>query len=289
MLRQAEHEVTGTTRSEQRASLIHDLGAEPAVVDAFDADGLRAAVAAAQPEVVIHQLTSIPKRIDPRSFEEQFEVNNRLRREGTRNLVEAARAAGARRVIAQSVAFFYEWGGGRAHLEDDPLDTTSEAGSALAELERVVTATEGIEGVVLRYGYLYGPGTGFASDGAQVELLRRRRFPIVGDGDARFPFIHVDDAGAAAVLALDHGAPGIYNVVDDDPAPVRDWLPYLAETVGAPKPRRVPTFLARLIGGEYGVRYMTRAEPASNEKAKRELQLELRYPSWRQGFRDALG
>jgi nucleoside-diphosphate-sugar epimerase len=160
---------------------------------------------------------------------------------------------------------------------------------AVAELEEAVTGTEGIEGVVLRYGYFYGPGTSYASDGTQAEMVRARRLPIVGNGGGVFPFIHVDDAAAATVRALEHAAPGAYNVVDDDPAPVREWLPAYAEALGAKRPRRVPEFLARWIGGEYAVRVMTRSEGASNAKAKAELGMLLSYPSWRQGFAQALG
>ena len=293
MLRAAGHEVTGSTRSEERAGLIRDLGAEPVVVDAFDAAALTSALADARPDAVIHQLTSIPKAVDPKRFAEQFEENNRLRSQGTRNLCEAARAAGATRLIAQSISFAYAQTG-RIHSEDDPLALDSpgpfgDTVSALLDLEQAVTQTDGIDGIVLRYGYFYGPGTSFAANGAQSELVRRRRFPLVGKSEGVFSFVHIDDAAAATVRALDQGAPGIYNIVDDEPAAVNEWLPYLAEVLGAPRPRRVPVFLARMFGGSFGVQYMTRTEGASNEKAKRELGLGLRYPSWRQGFREALG
>jgi nucleoside-diphosphate-sugar epimerase len=290
LLAREGHEVTGMTRSQERADLIRKLGGEPAVADAFDPGSLRDALEAARPEVVIHQLTDIPRSIDPKRFAEQFERNNRLRREGTRNLVEAARAAGARRVVAQSIAFVYEQRGGVLHGEEDPLALQQgDIVRAVADLEDAVTGAEGIEGVVLRYGYFYGPGTSYASDGAQAEMVRKRRFPLVGDGSGVFSFIHVDDAAGATVRALDHGAPGIYNVVDDDPAPVRDWLPVLAEALGARRPWRVPVFVARWMGGDYAVQMMTRSEGASNERARRELGLELRYASWRRGFAEALG
>jgi nucleoside-diphosphate-sugar epimerase len=203
-------------------------------------------------------------------------------------------AAGARRVVAQSVAFMYAHGGDGLHVETDPLavdmrDPGGDTVRALAELEESVTGTEGIEGLVLRYGYFYGPSTSYAADGAQGKMLMNRRFPIVGDGSGVFSFIHVDDAAAATMRALDHGAPGIYNVVDDDPAPQRDWLPELAKAIGAPEPRRVPTWMARLVGGRYAVQMLTRAQGASNAKAKAELGLEMRYPSWRRGFSEALG
>jgi nucleoside-diphosphate-sugar epimerase len=284
------HDVVGMTRKEERTDLIRELGAEPVVADAFDADGLRRALADAQPEVAIHELTDIPRSIDPKRFTEQFERNNRLRREGTRNLVEAARAAGARRVIAQSIAFVYVYGGGVLHTEEDPLALEmGDIVKAVADLEEAVIGTEGIEGVVLRYGYFYGPGTSYAADGAQSLMVRKRRFPIVGDGAGVFSFIHVDDAAAATVRAIDHGSPGLYNIVDDDPAPQREWLPVLADALGAKKPWRVPVFLARWIGGDYAVQMMTRSEGASNRKAKDELGLELRFPSWRRGFVEGLG
>lgn len=290
MLRHAEHEVTGTTRKEHSAGLIRDLGAEALIVDMFDAEAVKQAVAAAQPEVVIHQLTSIPQTMDPKRIAEAFETNNRLRREGTQNLVDAARAAGARRIVAQSFGQAYAPGPSGLRVETDPL--ALEQGDivrAIADLEQTVTQAEGIEGIALRYGFFYGPGTGYASDGGQAAAIRRRRIPIVGKGGGVHSFIHVDDAAAAAVRAMEQGSPGIYNVADDDPAPVTEWVPFLAEVLGAPKPRRVPVFVARWFGGEYGVSFMTRSQAISNEKAKRELGLELRYPSWRQGFREALG
>jgi nucleoside-diphosphate-sugar epimerase len=290
MLRQAGHEVTGTTRKEDGAALIRDLGAEPVIVDMFDAEAVKQAVAAAQPEVVIHQLTSIPRAMNPKRIVEEFEANNRLRREGTRNLVDAAKAAGARRIVAQSFGQAYAPGPDGLRVETDPLAVEQgDIVHAIADLEQAVAQAEGIEGIALRYGFFYGPGTGYASDGAQTEALRKRRLPIVGKGGSVHSFIHVDDAAAAAVRAMDQGSPGIYNVADDDPAPVTDWVPYLAEVVGAPPPRRVPVFVARWFGGEYGLHFMMRMQGISNEKAKRELALGLRYPSWRQGFKEALG
>jgi nucleoside-diphosphate-sugar epimerase len=283
-----DHEIVGMTRSEERAAQIRDMGGEPVIGDAFDGERVKAMVSEARPEVVIHELTHIPKAIDPREFEKQFELNNRLRREGTRNLVEAARATGARRIIAQSIAFVYV-PAGRLHVEEDPLAVDAgDVVRAVADLEEAVLGAQDIEGVVLRYGYFYGPGTSYASDGAQAELLKRRRFPIIGDGAGVFSFIHVDDAARATVNALSRGAPGAYNIVDDDPAPVRDWLPVLADVLGAKKPRRIPAFVARLMAGPYAVNMMTRSEGASNHKAKEELGLELRFPSWRRGFVEAL-
>ncbi|HEY1597575.1 MAG TPA: NAD(P)-dependent oxidoreductase [Thermoleophilaceae bacterium] len=286
----AGHQVTGMTRSARRTGLIRELGAHGVVADAFDAKKLRGVVVEAKPDVVIHELTDIPKSFDPNAFER----NNQLRREGTRNLMAAAVEAGARRVVAQSVAFMYAYGGNRLHDEADPLaldmrDPGGDTIRAIADLEASVTGTDGIEGLVLRYGYFYGPGTSYAADGTQGKMLLNRRFPIVGDGSGVFSFIHVEDAAAATVRALDHGSPGIYNVVDDDPAPQRDWLPVLASAVGAPEPRRVPKLLARLVGGRFAIQMLTRAQGASNAKATAELGLELRYPSWRTGFPEGLG
>jgi nucleoside-diphosphate-sugar epimerase len=290
LLVQAGHEVTGTTRGPERAEDIRQLGAEPVVANAFDRERLQAAVEEAGPEVVIHELTDIPRAVDPKHYAEAFERNNRLRREGTRNLVAAAQAAGARRVIAQSIAFVYRYGGGVLHGEEDPLALElGDIVQAVAELEEAVCGADGIEGVVLRYGYLYGAGTSYATNGSQAETVRKRRLPIVGDGDGVFSFIHVEDAAAATVRAIDHAAPGAYNIVDDDPTPVREWLPVYAEALGAKPPRHVPMFLARWMAGERAVQMMTRTEGASNAKAKAELGLELRYPSWRRGFAEALG
>lgn len=287
---QAGHEVTGTTRSAPKTGLIRDLGGHGVVADAFDAKHLRTVVEQAQPEVVIHELTEIPKSFDPKAFER----NNQLRREGTRNLMDAAVAVGARRIVAQSVAFMYEHSGNGLHEESDPLaihmrDPGGDTVRAIADLEEIVTGADAIEGVVLRYGYFYGPGTSYAADGAQGQMLMNRRFPIVGDGSGTFSFIHVDDAAAATVKALEHGTPGIYNVVDDDPAPQSEWLPELAKAIGAPEPRHVPLWLARLAGGRFATRMLSRAQGASNAKAKAELGLELRYPSWRRGFHEGLG
>ncbi len=224
--------------------------------DVFDAEGVRAAMEAARPEVVLHELTDLPPNLDPRKMEEQAAGNDRIRTEGTRNLVAAAVAAGARRVVAQSIAFAYAPSRGGLKTEDDPLwdDAPwpwSRSIEALHELESTVTRTEGIDGVVLRYGFFYGPGSSYADDGHFAREVRKRRLPVVGKGSGVFSWIHVDDAAAATVAAMEHGAPGIYNVVDDDPAPLREWVPAYAEAVGAKPPRRVPAWLARLLAGRY--------------------------------------
>jgi nucleoside-diphosphate-sugar epimerase len=288
------HEVTAMTRSDSRAGALRESGAAPVVCDVFDADGLRSAMEAARPEVVLHELTDLPPALDPRKLEEQAAGNDRIRTEGTRNLVAGAVAAGARRMVAQSIAFAYEPTGSDLKTEDDPLwDDAAwplkRSVEALRELDDAVTRTAGIEGLVLRYGFFYGPGSAYAPDGHFAREARRRRFPVVGKGTGIFSFIHVDDAAAATVAAIERGAPGIYNVVDDEPAPFREWVPAYAEALGAKRPRRVPVWLARLVAGGYSVHLATEMHGAANAKAKAELGWEPRYPSWREGFRTALG
>jgi nucleoside-diphosphate-sugar epimerase len=293
-LRHGGHAVVGMTRSTARAGALRAAGAEPVVCDVFDADALRDAVAVAAPEVVVHELTDLPPNLDPRKMEEQAAGNDRIRTEGTRNLVAASVAAGARRIVAQSIAFAYAPTGGPVKAEDDPLFDDapwpwSRSVEALHELERAVTATEGIEGLALRYGFFYGPGSGYARDGYYAREVRRRRFPIIGSGTGVFSFIHIDDAADATVAALERGRPGTYNVVDDDPAPASEWLPAYAEALGAKKPFRMPRLIARVVAGAYTTQMATELRGASNEKAKRELGWQPRYSSWRQGFREALG
>jgi nucleoside-diphosphate-sugar epimerase len=286
----AGHQVTGLTRREQRAAEIRDAGAEAVVCDVFDRAELSAAIAAAEPEVVVHQLTALPPRIDPRKAE-TYAATNRLRTEGTANLIAAARAAGARRFVAQSIAFVYAPVGPRVVGEEAPVmkgasGHLGEAIDAVLECERQVLA---IDGLVLRYGYFYGPRTAFARDGTMAEDFRKRRFPIVGSGEGRMSFVQIEDAAAATVDACERGASGVYNVCDDEPAPMRDWIPVYAEVVGAKRPLRLPRWIVRLAAGKTIARTMTELRGASNEKAKRELGWEPRYPSWRQGFAEALG
>lgn len=288
-LRAAGHEVTGMSRSEERAQALRASGVDAVVCDAFDREGLAAALTAARPEVVVHQLTDIPQAIDMRRYAEQFEGNDRLRVEGTRNLVDAALAAGARRMVAQSIAFVYDFGGAGLKTEDDPLfdDAPPPFGrgvAAVRSLERAVTETEGIEGLVLRYGYFYGPGTAYARDGFIAELARKRQLPIVGRGTGVYSMIHVDDGADAAVAAVESSATGIFNIVDDDPAPGRELVPAFAAAVGAPRTRRVPRWLAGLVVGRAFARTQTDQKGASNERAKAELGWRPRHPSWRQGF-----
>jgi 2-alkyl-3-oxoalkanoate reductase len=287
------HQVTGTTRSPERARDLQAAGAEAVVADALDADAVRTAVVAAQPDAVIHQLTAIPARLDPRTIERDFVLNDRLRSEGTRHLVSAAREAGARRVIAQSIAFIYATGTpGSLHLESDPLLDDEQSpksfrrtARAVRELEQTVLEAGGI---VLRYGYFYGPGSSIARNGAMADELHRRRVPVVGGGGGVWSFIHLADAARATVAALAHDGPAVFNIVDDDPAPVAQWLPALAQALHAPRPWRVPTLIARPLAGSYGIQTMTRVQGASNALAKRELGWQPHYESWREGFREGL-
>ena len=288
----AGHEVLGMTRREERAAELRDAGAAAVVCDVFDAGALNEAVAAAAPEVVIHALTALPPSFKPRS--DYLAATNRVRTEGTRNLIAAAQAAGARRLIAESVAFFYEPEGDwvkdeEARLMVDAPGRFAAGRDAVVELERRVTGAESLEGVVLRFGWFYGPGTYYALDGSMAEETRKRRNPIVGAGTGRFSFIHIDDAAAAVVAALDRGGPGAYNVVDDEPVEQREWLPVYAEALGAKPPRRVPFWLARLAAGTDLASTAIEMRAASNAKAKRELGWQPAHSSWREGFRASLG
>ncbi len=287
----AGHEVTGMTRSEERMEEIRAAGATPVRCNVFRPQELHNALHRAEPEVVVHLLTALPQRLDYRAKENPFAATNRVRSEGTRNLIAAARAAGARRVVAESVAFFYAPIGDRVKDEEAPLNLDAPgdfgtAADALADLERQVTEAEGLEGIVLRYGWLYGPGTFFDRDGSQTEDARKRRLPIVGKGDGIFSFLQVEDAAAATVAAIERGTAGVYNVVDDEPAPMREWVPAFCAAVGAKKPFRVPVWLARLIAGKAAAGSATQLRGASNAKAKRELGWRPGYESWRQGFAD---
>src|SRR5215216_5958443 len=291
------HKVVGTTRSESKCAAIFDLGATPAVVDALDADQVARVVAEAEPEVIVHELTALSGDLDLRHFERTFAETNRLRTEATDHLLAAGRAVGARRFVAQSFgAFRWARTGGPVLTEADPLDPDPPGAlrpvvQALLHMERAVTGIEWGEGLALRYGGFYGPGTSIsrAPDAVMAAPIRKRRFPIVGDGGGVFSHIHVEDAAAGTAVAVERGRPGVYYVVDDEPAPVREWLPVLASALGAKPPRRVPHWLGRLAAGEMATLMMTEARGASNEKAKRELGWQPRYPSWRQGFAQGLG
>jgi 2-alkyl-3-oxoalkanoate reductase len=288
----ARHEVTGTTRRDERAGEIRSAGAEAAICDALDAEALIAAVRSARPEVVVHELTALPWSFDFRDAA-LYEATNRVRREGTRNLVAAARAAGARRMVAQSIAAVYAATPGWVKDEDAPVMSRAPGAfgpalDAIYDLERQVLGAADIEGLVLRYGFFYGPGTQYGHDGYYAAEARRRRLPVVGRGEGMVSFIHVDDAAAATAAACERGAPGTYNIVDDDPAAMREWVPAYAAALGAKRPRRVPVFVARLVGGKAGATLATQTRGASNEKAKRELGWRPFYASWREGFREAL-
>lgn len=295
MLVKAGHDVVGTTRSRDKVPLLRSAGADPVVLDALDEAAVHEAVARAEPEVVVHQLTALASVAGLRNFDRAFAPTNRLRTTALDILLDAARAAGSKRFIAQS---FTGWTNPRSgtlvKTEEDPLDPhpsarTSETLGAIARLEATVTGAAGVDGLVLRYGGFYGPGNALSRGGEVYELVRRHRFPIVGSGAGVWSLIHIDDAARATALAVDRGASGVYNIVDDDPAPVADWLPYLAECIGAKRPYRIPGWLARPMIGEYGVALMTRNRGSSNAKAKRELRWELEYSSWRDGFRHGLG
>jgi nucleoside-diphosphate-sugar epimerase len=293
------HDVVGMTRAEAKRDQLRRAGAEPMVADALDADAVGRAVGEAEPDVIVHQLTAIPPKINMRRFEREFVLTNRLRTEGTDHLLSAGRAAGVKRFVAQSNASLYARTGGPIKAEDAPIDhdpplAMHQGLAAIRHLEEAITQAPWTEGVVLRYGWFYGPGTSIALDplGSQIELLRKRQLPIVGGGMGTWSFIHIEDAATATVAAIEggQGGPaGIYNVVDDDPAPVSEWVPALAAAVGAKPPRRVPRWLGRLAAGEWAVVAMTEIRGASNDKAKRELGWQPRYPSWRQGFAQGLG
>ena len=289
------HAVTAMTRSPDKAAAVRAAKAEPAVADGLDRAAVMEAVARARPEVVIHQMTGLAGETIYKDFDATFALTNRLRTEGTDILIAAARAAGARRLVAQSYGNWnYERSGSRPKAEDDPFDPSPPAHQrksleAIRYLERAVDAAAGIEGIALRIGNLYGPGTGIGRGGDVAGLVLRRRLPVVGGGTGIWSFLHVDDAASATVAAMDRGRPGPFNVCDDDPAPVSVWLPELARALGAQPPRRVPAWLARFAVGEVGVSMMTRIRGASNAKAKSELDWTPRWASWREGFREGLG
>ena len=291
------HEVVGMTRSASKEDLLRSLGARPVVADALDPDAVAKAVASAEPEVIVHQLTALGGEFDIRHIDRLFETTNRLRTEGTDHLLAAAHAVGARRFVAQSYA---GWPAARtggpvkgedAPFDPDPPKKLRDMLDAIHHLEEAVTGADWLEGVVLRYGGFYGPGTTLSADPAAAHsaAIRKRQFPVVGDGGGIWSFIHVDDAAAATAVAVERAERGIYNVVDDDPAPARDWMPELARALGAKPPRRVPRWLGRLLAGEAATVMMTEVKGASNEKAKRVLGWKPRYATWRQGFAQGLG
>jgi nucleoside-diphosphate-sugar epimerase len=288
----AGHEVQGMTRSESKQAMLGELGAVPVVADALDRDQVADVVAGTRPDVIVHELTAIASvdSMNPRRFDRDLAPTSRLRTEGTDHLLSAGQAVGVRRFVAQSFApISYARTGGPVKSEEDTLDPTParemrETAAAIRHLAQAVLGSEWTEGIVLHYGAFYGPGTAMAPGGEQFEMVRKRKFPLVGDGAGVWSFIHIADAAEATVEAVERGRRGVYNVVDDDPAPVAEWLPALAQELGAKKPRHVPRFIGRLFAGEAGVMMMTNARGASNAKAKRELAWRPAHRSWRQEF-----
>jgi nucleoside-diphosphate-sugar epimerase len=284
----AGHEVVAMTRDAAKQDALRGLGARPVVDDALQAEQVAEAVGTAQPDVVVHQLTSIGP-MDLRHFDRAFAMTNRLRTEGTDHLLSAAQAAGVGRFVAQSFFAAYERTGGPVKTEDDsfgpgPAKEMRETVAAIRHVEESVLAARWTEGIVLRYGGFYGPGTSLGPDGEQTEAVRRRRFPVVGDGGGVWSFVHIGDAADATVAAVERGRRGVYNIVDDEPAQVAEWLPALARTLGAKQPMHVPQVVGRLLTGEVGSVMMTELRGASNAKARRELGWVPAHPSWRQGF-----
>ena len=297
------HDVVGMTRSAAKQDIVRGLGARPVVADALDPDAVAQAVAAAEPEVIVHQLTALSGKMSARDMRHPDRsaaatMTNRLRTEGTDHLLAAGRAVGARRFVAQSFgAFRFDRTGGPVHTEDDPLGpddppaTMRTPQEAYLYLERAVTTIEWGEGLALRYGGFYGPGTSLSldPDALMTAPIRKRQLPIVGDGGGVWSHVHIEDAAAATVVAVERGQAGVYYVVDDEPAPIREWLPEVASALGAKPPRRIPRWLARLLAGEATTAMMTETRGASNAKAKRELGWKPRYASWRQGVAQGLG
>jgi len=295
LLRANGHEVVGTTRSPGKVKDLRALGAEPRLLDVLDAVAVGKAVSEARPDVVVHQATALSDLGNLRNLDEAFADTNRLRTEGTDNLLAAAQAAGAEKFVAQSFAGWpYAKEGSLVKDEEAPLDPSPPANAeqsmaAIRHLEKAVAGAEALAGIVLRYGGFYGPGTSLFEGGEHVAAIRKRAFPLVGSSAGMWSFVHIDDAAAATLAAIERGSRGIYNVVDDEPAPASEWLPYLAERLGAKQPRHVPEWLGRLVAGEQVVSMMTEARGASNAKAKRELGWTLVHPTWREGFANGLG
>jgi nucleoside-diphosphate-sugar epimerase len=288
------HDVVGITRSPAKRDALRALGARPVIADALDADEVMRAVQDAEPDVIVHQLTALAGSLDLRHFDRSFALTSRLRTEGTDNLLRAARDIGLRRFVAQSYAGWpFERTGGAVKTEDDPLDPTPaapmrQALAAIRYLEQAVTGAQWTEGIALRYGGFYGPGTSFSAGGESTEMLRKRKFPLVGDGAGVWSFVHIEDAADATVAAVERGRRGVYNIVDDDPAPVAEWLPVAAEAAGAKPPRHVPRWLGRVVAGEAAAVMMTEVRGASNAKAKTQLGWQPRHASWRAGFEEAV-
>jgi nucleoside-diphosphate-sugar epimerase len=277
------HEIVATTRDEARAHGLRERGAQAVVLDPFDAPAVRAAVRAAEPDVLVHQLTALPREPDPKAMAASLALTNRLRRETVPLFLAAAREAGARRAVVQSISFVTRPDGRPVHDEDAPLHLEAGDGvAAVRDLEAATVGAEGLEGVVLRYGFYYGPGTWYDKDGAMGTLIRKRGYPVIGRGRGRMSFVHVDDAVEATVCALDRGAPGVYNVTDDHPAPAKDWVPEAARLLGARRPLWAPPLLARRVAGDAAVHYATTLPGNANARAKAAFGWTPR--PWREGF-----
>jgi nucleoside-diphosphate-sugar epimerase len=295
LLVRAGHDVVGMVQRPRSAEIVHALGAEPRTADALDAAAVLSCFREVRPQAVIHQLTAIPAALDMRHFDRDFALTNLLRTEGTRHLLAAAVDVGATHFIAQSFAVwtYGRKGNGKSKLksEEDPLDPDPPARlrttlDALKSLERAVLSESRVTGTVLRYGAFYGPHTSIAKDGSIVQEVRRRKLPLVGDGEGVWSFVHIDDAASATAAAVEAGRGGVYNVVDDEPAPVSEWLSFLAHCAHAQPPRHVPAWMARLLIGEHVVAMMNEIRGVSNAKIKRELGWTPRWPSWREGFKE---
>jgi nucleoside-diphosphate-sugar epimerase len=295
LLRAHGHQVAGLARSARSQQEVARLGATPILADALDARSVLEAVEQARPDVIIHQLTALSGSVDLRHFDRTFALTNRLRTEGTDHLLAAGRAVGVGRFIAQSYAGWpFARTGGPVKTELDPLDDTPPARmrhtlDAIRYLEAAVTEADWTEGIVLRYGGFYGPGTSLALDGEHIQQVRERKFPVLGDGGGVWSFVHIADAAEATLAAVERGGRGIYQIVDDEPAAVRQWLPEIAAELGAPAPRQVPRWLGRLLAGQVAVTMLTEVRGASNAKAKQELGWQPAHPSWRGQFTDRAG
>jgi len=279
------HRVTATTRDPRRARALEALGSEAVIVDGLDSAAVGESVAKAEPDAVVHQMSALSGKLDPKHFDRSFAITNRLRTEGLDHLIAAAQATGVPYVVAQS---YTGWpnirSGGWVKDEDDPLDPEPPKAQreTLAAIRYLEDAVQNVSGTVLRYGGFYGDSN------ALLPLVRKRQFPLVGGGTGYTSWVHLDDAASATVLALEQQARGVFNIVDDEPAPASQWLPYLAECIGAKPPLRLPVWVARLAAGDVAVSMLTRTRGSSNARAKRVLGWELRWPSWRQGFKDGL-
>jgi nucleoside-diphosphate-sugar epimerase len=290
LISQGHHVVAGT-RTPDKAEALHAQGAEPVVMDGLNKDAVIKAVISSRPDAIVHQMTALASMRSLKNFDREFALTNRLRTEGTEYLIAAAQAVGTRKLVVQS---FTGWpnqrAGGRIKTEDDPFDSDppknmAQTLAAIRKLENLTVSTPGITGTVLRYGSFYGPGTSISADGEIVKLVRKRQFPILGNGAGVWSFIHVDDAASAAQLAVQSETGGVFNIVDDEPAEVSVWLPELAKAIGAKAPWHIPAWLGRLAMGESGVSMMTQIRGSSNAKAKRILGWSPNYSSWREGFR----